>query len=189
MNKFLLKNKYFLLIFFTIVIACKHSETEKILNSLVGQRVILPKNMIVLKENLIYYNDTFNLIKKDLKIITHIYGSCGVCINNLNKWKNVLDTLKDFKNISLLFIVYTDNIDYFKKLFYPEIKLNYPLIIDTLNFFYKSNKLYNYENIHYQTFLVDKDNKIILVGNPAISQKVRDLYLKTIKNYNLSRNR
>ena len=57
----------------------------------------------------------------------------------------------------------------------PHIHLNTPLYIDFNHNFYNSNKLYKFDySLH--TFLIDNNDKIILVGNPTHNDKLMKLY-------------
>ena len=55
---------------------------------------------------------------------------------------------------------------------------NYPVIFDYDDKLNSINHLS--KNIDYQTFLLDENNKIILVGNPIRRPKLLDLYLQQI---------
>jgi hypothetical protein len=39
------------------------------------------------------------------------------------------------------------------------------------------------DEINYETFLVDKDDNILLVGNPLFSNEIRKLYLEVISQH------
>ncbi|MBU3853190.1 MAG: DUF1573 domain-containing protein, partial [Candidatus Paraprevotella stercoravium] len=63
-----------------------------------------------------------------------------------------------------------------------ELRINrfdYPMNIDRndsleiLNSFPKE--------IAFQTFLLDKDNKVLAIGNPVLNPKVKDLYLRILR--------
>lgn len=83
----------------------------------------------------------------------------------------------ELKDVAFLFYIKT----YEKKQLsgmLNEVDFTHPVIADLTNQFYKANKLKSDKN--YQTFLVDKKNQIILVGNPLYSLKVMELYFETI---------
>jgi lipocalin len=54
----------------------------------------------------------------------------------------------------------------------------YPVFFDTANNINKLNK-FN-PNAKYQCFLLDKNNKVVFVGNPTYSYAIWQLYKKTI---------
>lgn len=55
---------------------------------------------------------------------------------------------------------------------------NAPVWIDRMNAFYNLNHFPSDER--FQTFLLDKDNRVLAVGNPIHNPKIKELYLKII---------
>lgn len=58
------------------------------------------------------------------------------------------------------------------------IIFTYPVCLDLGNKFYNANKIP--DDMMLQTFLLDKDNKIIALGNPIHNSKIKDLFLNII---------
>lgn len=58
-------------------------------------------------------------------------------------------------------------------------EFNYPICIDTLDIFNKVNHLLSIPS--FQTFLLDKDNKIVAIGNPVYNPKIKELYMNIIQ--------
>ena len=81
-----------------------------------------------------------------------------------------------------MFYVKTNNVEQTGALM-RQIEFNHPVIIDHTDIFYLKNKLP--EDKRCQTFLVDQENKIILIGNPIYSDDIKKLYIRTIKKYHL----
>lgn len=57
-------------------------------------------------------------------------------------------------------------------------QIRFPILIDTLGVFERSNLLPSDEIYHY--FLLDRHNKIAVVGSPINNSKIRELYLEQI---------
>ena len=57
-------------------------------------------------------------------------------------------------------------------------RFHYPLFIDVEDKFNSLNKLP--AESRFRTFLLDENNRIILIGNPVQNPKIRDLYIRTI---------
>lgn len=57
---------------------------------------------------------------------------------------------------------------------------NFPVLYDQNKTFTKQNSFLLNE-CNYNVFLVDKTNKIILIGDPNYNSKLRQLYIETIK--------
>ena len=72
----------------------------------------------------------------------------------------------------------THNLDEFREYRYPKEIHNYPLILDFTNQYLKENDLTKWSR--YKTFLLDKNNKVLLVGNPTYNKKLMKLYKQEI---------
>lgn len=118
----------------------------------------------------------------DYKILVYIDSvGCSSCKLQLPEWKKFitqLDSITD-KDIQFIFILHPKEIREVKiqaKL----NKFNYPLYFDKNNDFDKLNKFPT--DISLQTFLLDKNNKVILLGNPIQNPKMKELYINKILN-------
>ena len=116
--------------------------------------------------------------KNDYIIVVYIdYQGCTECNLQLDKWKVYLEKLKSKSNkqISLYFIIdpsAEEKVTYIINSYHSR----FPIYIDSSNIFKESNNLPTEKA--YQTFLLDKDHKIIIVGNPIVNSKIENLYNK-----------
>ena len=62
---------------------------------------------------------------------------------------------------------------------------DFAVYIDKNNKFNKLNKFPS--NMNFQTFLLDRNNRVIAIGNPIYNPKVKELYLKIIKGEKIER--
>jgi hypothetical protein len=114
-----------------------------------------------------------------LKITTYINTGCSQCIYDLISWKKIISEFElQNAEISFLFYLKTSDVNSIKSVL-EYIEFPYPVIIDHSGIFYTKNKIGN--DKMYQTYLVDANNKILLVGNPLYSDKIKELYFSTIK--------
>lgn len=114
-----------------------------------------------------------------LKIATYINGSCPQCLFELEEWKRIIED-QAFKEVSFHFYIKTTNINQMISIL-KEISFDYPTIIDTSNQFFILNKLSEDKNL--QTFLLNENNKIVIVGNPIYGEQIKDFYLKVVTDY------
>lgn len=112
-----------------------------------------------------------------LKIVTYINADCNQCLYDLLAWKEILKNHQNDK-VSFLFYIKIFDLDALA-LHLNEIEFQYPVIIDYYGTFSKENSLI--EEKMYQTFLVDGNNKIMLIGNPLLNDKIEELYFTTIR--------
>ena len=82
------------------------------------------------------------------------------------------------KKVAFLFFLQTrrtEDLDYKMKW----DAFNLPIVFDVQNLFCQLNHFP--EDEKFRTFLLDKDNKVLAIGNPIHNPKVKELYLKIIQ--------
>lgn len=118
-------------------------------------------------------NDTFP--KSDYTIVAYVDSiGCTSCKLQLHRWKELINELD---SVPILFFLHPKN----KReamLVLKQNNFNYPVCIDKNDVFNKLNKFP--KEMEFQTFLLDKDNKVVGIGNPVHNPKVKELYLKII---------
>lgn len=109
--------------------------------------------------------------------------ACSSCeIKQTYKWDDFIEEVKAFnKNIGIYFIFSPQrkNID----IFYFLITTNppaSPIFVDTTNIFLRSNP-HIPKNPALHTFLLDENNKVILVGNPLENKHIEEMFWRTVK--------
>ena len=152
---------------------------ESIVEEYFGKRMILPDTLPILYnfENSLFARDS--LLKSKYKICTCIWSDCRSCLYELIEWQSLIDSFKVIGNVNFLFYTYTSDYDMFIQELYPEISFHYPIILDTLNLFCTLNNI-NPQNKLCNTFLLDEDNEVILIGNPIMGKAIKQLYYNTI---------
>jgi hypothetical protein len=175
-------------LFFVIIIAilfllngCTNSgkkEEKQIIQNLMGKVLPLPDSIVTLDN---YSLDTTSIryFNSNIKIISLVDGRCPACINKLSKLIKAKKRLenKANKKIDFVFLVHTKNFKTFKNNFYPVLDPETPIIIQKDLSFLEENPLPGFGV--YQTVLT-VNNKIRLVGNPAINEDLESLYLDEI---------
>ena len=173
-----------ILVLFPIFFSCKneHKEKEKHISQLVnewqGKQILFPENAIFTR----YLTDTtdYQIPQSDYKILVYIDSiGCTSCKLQLPKWKELIeytDSMTQGKVPFLFFFHPKDNkeIRYLLK----RDGFNLPVCIDREDLLNKLNKFP--ADITFQTFLLDKNNKVAVLGNPVHNTAVKDLYLKQI---------
>ena len=158
-----------------LLLNCNNNQggkSKKIVDKWVGHKIILPG--LSEKEQ--------NYSCNSLKVITRINGDCYPCLTKLKDWSKFISEINnDEHKIPLYFYIVTSDSSRYNEINRKEIKFDYPVIHDLNNDFLKKNKLLH--NSYLQTMLLDKDNCILLIGNPLNGSKLHDLYKKIIKNY------
>ena len=130
-----------------------------------------------------FYGKKIDLLKipstKQLKIVSFYRGQCSSCIEDLKFWKPWVD---EFNNDVDFIIFYTAaDTTTFKQIVISEADYVYPIIKDTAEIFLKTNDLKD-KSKNFRTFLLNKENRIILLGNPRGNLRLTELYRKQIEN-------
>lgn len=116
----------------------------------------------------------------EFKILTYVDSiGCTSCKLQLSKWKMLIGELDSITNSKLKVLFFMNpkdrkEIDYILK----RDNFNHPVCIDEAD---SLNKLNHFPaDMRFQTFLLDKNNKVLAIGNPIHNPKVKELYMKII---------
>jgi hypothetical protein len=182
--KYLLITPIILIIFITV--SCKRNKNltvaKKIVTEWIGKEIKFPQNTECLKtDSLVPCPD---ISKENYKILLYIDSlGCTSCRFRLGEWKNIIE------GTDILFSKKPDFIFVFQpkhsgdKEIKQLLKGNgfvYPIFLDVDNKTYALNNFPKEQE--YQCFLLDKDNKVVMVGNPVLNPAIWKLYKKIILN-------
>lgn len=122
----------------------------------------------------------FSLADADYKVVTYIDSvGCTSCKLQLPRWKLFMQEVDSTLNRLVPFVFYFHPKD-MKELRYITRRdaFIYPVCFDEKDDF---NRLNHFpDEMTFQTFLLDKDNKVVAIGNPVHNPKVKELYLKVL---------
>jgi len=148
-----------------------------------GREVQFPSKMTFTK----FGSDTvdYHIPQSEYKILVYVDSlGCTNCKLQLAKWKEFIATLDSTTegSVPVLFFFQTDD---FREIKYILKKdgFDLPVSVDSNDELNKLNHFSNY--LHFQTFLLDKDNRVKVIGNPIHNLTVRELYINTITNGNI----
>ena len=104
---------------------------------------------------------------------------CTACHLKLFDWKLFIKELNTFsEDIAFLFVIHSKNYQEFEDI-QKANKFTYPVFYD-----YHANfkNITNYPpHPNFQTFLLDKNNKVLIIGNPVTNNNIRQLYEYILK--------
>ncbi len=154
----------------------KNSIKEK-LNFWIGREIKFPNNVVY---NSILDTIHININSYKYKIISIIDAEgCISCRLNLREWMEFNDKLQKITSGNVGIIKYISPHRRNEALY--EIKsaqYKYPVCIDVKNEIDSLNHFSPQDS--YRCFLLDENNKVILVGDPIQNSKIKDLYFRTI---------
>lgn len=122
----------------------------------------------------------FEFKNADYKVVTYIDSmGCTSCKLQLHRWKQLVAEVDSLTDGSVPFLFYFHPKD-MKELRYltRRDKFIYPVCFDEQD---EINRLNQFPSVmDFQTFLLDKDNKVVAMGNPILNPNIKDLYLEVI---------
>lgn len=162
-------NKLLVVVAFLILSSCssfdrKHSQSfEEELKLKIGTKLELPISN--------------QLGSNKLHIISYIDGDCYSCLEYADLWNKFAKKISN-RSVSIVIYLHSSNYDYLKRNYSIFTNSDVMIIEDKDKLFPKYNNLS--ENKILQTFLIDHNQKILLIGNPVMSENIETLYFKVI---------
>ena len=178
--------KYLKILFFLLLCSCGGREKRDLLAIMEKwkeREIIFPENPVFTVQG----KDTVDFpIGDTYKIMCYVDTiGCVSCRLQLPKWKEFMATIdslamEDSLNAApvqfLFFFVPKKKIDVYYSL--RTSKFTYPVCIDEKDSLNRLNHFLSDER--FQTFLLDKDNRVLVMGNPVHNPKIKELYLRII---------
>lgn len=180
-------NFYYLTIIISIILcSCEGKDNERrliikqVLAEWKGKTVVFPDNVT----SQVMGRDTVapDLFQKPYKILMYIGSAgCTSCMLRMYEWKTIIKEADSIapNQIGFLFYFHPNNLEELDLLLVNN-QFDCPVFIDERNSIDSLNHFP--EDMSFQTFLLDKDNKVLGVGNPSINQGIWKYYKQTITN-------
>lgn len=171
-----------IILLLTIFLSACQDKQKEIITLLVkewqGKQILFPENMVFTR----FASDTTNFVipTSDYKVLVFVDSiGCTSCKLQLSRWKEFIrytDSISQ-KNIPFLFFFQFDDQWEIHSLL---IRVNFdkPICLDRSD---SLNQLNHFpKDIRFQVFLLDKNNKVVVIGNPVHNPNVKELYLEEI---------
>lgn len=118
---------------------------------------------------------------KQYRVLSHVDSTgCVNCRLGLDQWKKLINEVDSLVNGKVQFLFFFSPKQWDDAFYSIQVNdFDYPVCIDLkdslgiLNNFPKDDA--------FNTFLLDKDNRMIAIGNPIHNPKIKELYLKIIQ--------
>ncbi len=173
-----------ILVLLPIFFSCKNEQKEKekhiaqLVNEWQGKQIVFPENLIFTR----YLTDTtdYRIPQSEYKVLVYIDSiGCTSCKLQLPKWKELIEYTDSVTQEKIPFLFFFHSKDY-KEIRYllKRDGFDRPVCIDMGDRLNKLNKFPT--DMTFQTFLLDKNNKVAALGNPVHNTAIKDLYLKQI---------
>ena len=171
-----------IILLLTIFLSACQDKQKEIITLLVkewqGKQILFPENMVFTR----FASDTTNFVipTSDYKVLVFVDSiGCTSCKLQLSRWKEFIrytDSISK-KNIPFLFFFQFDDQWEIHSLLIRE-NFDKPICLDRSD---SLNQLNHFpKDIRFQVFLLDKNNKVVVIGNPVHNPNVKELYLEEI---------
>lgn len=171
-----------IILLLTIFLSACQDKQKEIIALLVkewqGKQILFPENMVFTR----FASDTTNFVipTSDYKVLVFVDSiGCTSCKLQLSRWKEFIrytDSISQ-KNIPFLFFFQFDDQWEIHSLLIRE-NFDKPICLDRSD---SLNQLNHFpKDIRFQVFLLDKNNKVVVIGNPVHNPNVKELYLEEI---------
>ena len=165
-----------------LLTACQENKKDEYLQLVKkwqGKEIAFPEEMAFTR----FVTDTvtgFELPKTDYKVLVYVDSiGCTSCKLQLHKWKELIAYTDSLTNKSVPYIfVFQSKDDKELRYLLKRDNFDLPVCIDHDS---RMNKLNQFPaDMTFQTFLLDRNNKVVVLGNPVHNTAVKDLYIKQI---------
>ena len=159
----------------------KRNKNEKIEDKLINsynKSINLPDSLILFYDGDMRPIALSNHLNENLKILSILGNDCQKCtVSELLFWDDFSMNYENIDKIELI-LVYSGPNYYFTNVLSEEIGVQIPILLDESGIIQNNNTLF--VDPLYRTVLLDKDNRILLVGNFMNNMKLKSLYFEEI---------
>lgn len=167
--------------FLAVCVSCResrHNQMERLVQEWNGKEIRFPSHPVFTR----FVTDTvpYRIPKNDYKVVVFVDSvGCISCKLQLPKWKEFMHEVDSLCEGKVSFVFFFQSADV-KELRYILRRdgFSLPVCIDADDSF---NSLNHFPGeMMFQTFLVDSENRVKVIGNPIHNLSVKDLYLKEL---------
>ena len=175
---------FFIGIILCLFVACtnRNQQFAKEMKALQSKEIKLPSKGLVLLQSTELHEVEMNEKALKLVIYTDSVGCTACAINQINLWDSFIDYANQFNNQLRFYFIFSpvkkdlNSI----KLAIANSMFEYPIVLDTLREFEKLNP-HLPKNRSFHSFLLDKNNNVILVGNPMQNKRIEEMFYKIVE--------
>ena len=164
-----------------LTFSCNNSPKNKVKEEILqwkNKEIVFPKDMALAP----FATDTLHQYKgHPYKVLMYVDSiGCTPCKLRLEAWRLFIEEMdKKYPNqVGYLFYFANKKLTEVEELLHSE-EVNIPAVVDEGNMLNELNQFSANPNLH--CFLLDKNNRVKVIGNPIYNQKIKELYLSTLK--------
>lgn len=168
----------FSFLFFFSCSNVKKKQVEILVNEWNNKEICFPAHPVFTRQ----LTDTvlYRIPKSDYKVVAFVDSvGCVSCKLQLSRWKEFMHEVDSLSDGAVPFVFFFQSKDLRELRYILKCDgFSHPVCIDTDDEF---NRLNHFPGeMMFQTFLVDSENRVKVIGNPIHNLSVKDLYLKEL---------
>jgi hypothetical protein len=166
---------YFIVIITNVgIISCNRNPKSILIKQFYQKKIVFLDDLQTFINNKQIDNKCIACSSDKYKIMTFINGDCSICIDKLNDWSKFINEMKIY-NVDFLIIINTNDLGLFMEV-NERLKFPYSIIIDKHNSVRLKNQIPEIPDT--DCFLLDSENRTLVIGDPIINHKIREIYIK-----------
>lgn len=175
-----MRRVWYIILLLAMLGSCRKAGTEQreMVAKLTGQEIEFPEELTYqIQDTPIDFDPHYG----EWKIVAYIDSTgCTPCRMKLPKWNEIINEFKSDIDTEVGFLMILNSAEGDNDVDFSLRRDNFqhPVSYDPDGSFGRSNSLTDEDSYHY--FLLDHENRIVAVGNPAANPKVREVYRKAI---------
>lgn len=168
----------FSFLFFFSCSNVKKKQVEILVNEWNNKEICFPAHPVFTRQ----LTDTvlYRIPKSDYKVVVFVDSvGCVSCKLQLSRWKEFMHEVDSLSDGAVPFVFFSQSKDLRELRYILKCDgFSHPVCIDTDDEF---NRLNHFPGeMMFQTFLVDSENRVKVIGNPIHNLSVKELYLKEL---------
>ena len=173
--------KFIYILITVLLYSCANNPLANDMEQFMNQQIIIPSDLNAILKGRDTIITGFTQVPIKL-VIWYDSLSCSSCeVSQMYMWNNITAHAESLAEWFSIIFLFTPKMEELPKLSLTlqSDEFNYPLFIDRNANFFKQNNLP--KNRHLHCFLLDRDNRVVMVGNPLFNTNLWELYKSTIQ--------
>ena len=179
-----------LFLMFVLLASCKETENDRLVRLVDewnGKTIFYPNKMVLTYYALDSIVTKYDRGQSPYTILTYVDSiGCLSCKLNLPGWKKVMEELDSISShrVTYLFVFNPKSKEKLIKLL-KKVRFNDFVYIDEADSLNRMNRFLDDDD--FRTLLLDKDNRVLAIGNPVHNPRVKELYKSVISGDNANK--
>ena len=165
-----------------LLYSCKEVKVKRLVSRMMGTEITIPKSLELM--NAKFIADSLWLVRDDKYklVITISNEQCTNCRISVHDLIDSLLVSVPSCDIAPMVVLSNPDEESIRDAYYTieKFRLSYPIYLDISSRLFELNPVIP-DNPSFQSFLLDRDDRIVLVGDPSLDYNIMKLYQKVLR--------